>query len=277
MSIKKLSKKSNKHSSNTHTRSNASAKAHKAQKKHVIADHKGAFIFIAATAIMGLTVIITFAIIGFSNIKMNEIDTSDDTVQELMSRYFNGTPACFDIGRGLFTDGKMEMSNLNAEQKEKLVIGYLSTSGYGHMTYKSMDALYKELFGKDQTLEKKYRYDTSEGSYISYRSQSSGIILDDDEYYLESDCSYVPEIAICVNLDKAYKSENGNYMKFDVNVLTRDFENSKLFSGLGTDEELVASEEDAANVISTAKKWEALFKYDSKEEIYRLISTKPIK
>ena len=36
-------------------------------------------------------------------------------------------------------------------------------------------------------------------------------------------------------------------------------------------------EDDAEDIITKAKKWEATFEYDSKEDLYRLISTKPIK
>ena len=269
--MKKLSKKSNRKTENTQP------KVHGCSATKNCPDHKGALNFIMATIIMGLTVIITFAIICIPNIKMDEIDTNDDTVQELMSRYFNGAPACFDAGRGLFANEKVNLSDLNAEQKEKLAIGYLAHEGYGNLTYTEMDALYKEFFGKNQVLEQKLRYDTNEGSYISYRQAEDGIMLKDDEYYLETDCSYVPEVAICVNLDKAYKSESGNYMKFDINVLTRQFEEEKLFSGIGTDEELIAGEDDAEDIITKAKKWEATFEYDSKEDLYRLISTKPIK
>lgn len=283
MSVKKSSKKLNKNSGEMHTRVSVGRNKNKVQqvrKRGVaknISEHKGAFIFIVATAIMGLTVIITFGIICFSNLKMNEIDTSDDTAQELMSRYFNGTPACYDAGRGLFADDKKNLKDLSTEEKEKLAIGYLASHYHGLLTYTEMDALYKEFFGDDQTLEQKLRYDTNEGSYISYRDSADGIMLKDDEYYLESDCSYVPDVATCVNLDKAYKSENGEYMKLDINVLTRDFNENKLFSGLDKSEELVAEEDDTTDIITKAKKWEALFKYDNKEGIYRLISTKPIK
>ena len=284
MSIKKSSKKPNKNSGKIHTQVSADTSKNKAQRgirkrgaMQNISEHKGAFIFIVATAIMGLTVIITFGIICFSNLKMNEIDTSDDTVQELMSRYFNGTPACYDAGRGLFANDKKNLKDLSTEEKEHLTIGYLAYSGYGSLTYAEIDAVYKEFFGKDQTLEQKLRYDTNEGSYISYRDSADGIMLKDDEYYLEADCSYVPDIATCVNLDKAYKSENGEYMKFDINVLTRDFTENKLFSGLDRSEELVAGEDETVSILTKAKKWEALFKYDNKEEVYRLISTKPIK
>ncbi len=238
--------------------------------------HKAPIIIMLVTAFMGLVVIISFAIISFNILKMNEISNDDENVQELMARYFYGDYGCFDTNDSLLGNEKIVPSKLSQEQKEKIVIGYLAESGYSDISYNQINSTYRLFFGHDQNLEQKMEYSSPDGKYINYRD-GDGEMQNADLYYLEKDCSTPPELVTCVVLDKAYQTESGEHMKLVLRVFTVDTVTNKIYSGVGNASESIAEygqygDFDAGS--ADLARWEALFKYDNLEEFYRLVETK---
>lgn len=216
------------------------------------------------TALACVAVVVWYAI---STTSMEEIDTGDESVQELLYSYFFNNYGCYDSTNNLLKNENVDISKLDASVKEGVLFSYLARYQRSDISYAELNQSYKNYFGENENLAEKDTYEVIEGSYVKN---------DDGKYIFHSNCGS-PEMTTCVVLDKAYK--NNDAMKLVLKVLTIDRVNGPVYTGVDTsgtvlDENILESSEnvDAADL----PRWEVYFKKDNAEN-YIIKSTHPVK
>lgn len=204
----------------------------------------------------------------FNNVKMEEISVDDNLVTTLATRYFRGPNACVEYDLGLFSDGTVYAKDLSYDTKEQLAIEYAVVKGYNKISFSELKEVYNLLFDDGSTLQEKYYYESTSGTYEKYGNT----------YELEAYPTCVasmPMKTICMDNKEAYKSSSR--VKIIAGLFSGTAETGNLYSGLNWDDDHLLGaygEFDLEN--QDFAKWEIVYRYNSKLGTYFLDYTKKL-